>query len=194
MEADARNEMRVDVIDGAMDALRKNRKLIFWYGLGLTIIGILALFFPMVSTLAAELFIGLSFLFAGLVGFIGSFSVKGTGPFFGALLWSLLQVAAGIFLVVNPLAGAVALTLFIAVLFMFQGAYELALAFTMGKGTPRGWVILSAIISILAGVLIASGMPGLSVVVLGVLVGVNFLSSGLALMMLSRTLRRDLGV
>lgn len=181
--------MSTDTKENVTEYLNKNTKWVFWYGVGLVVVGIIALLFPIGSTLASELFVGFAFLFAGIVSFAGSFSIRGAGPFFGALLWGLLQIAAGMFMLVNPLAGALALTLVIAILFMFQGAYELAFAFSMAAGASRRWVIVSAIISIAAGILVITGLPGISLVMLGVIVGVNFLSSGIALLMLHRKLR-----
>ena len=121
--------------------------------------------------------------------FAGALSIHGTGPFFGALLMSLLSIAAGVFLLFNPLAGAVALTLAIGVTFVFQGAFEVYFAFEM-RPLP-GWesMLISGLASILLAVLIAAGWPQVSMVVLGILLGVNFISTGLAYLFLSRVLK-----
>jgi uncharacterized membrane protein HdeD (DUF308 family) len=47
---------------------------------------------------------------------------------------------------------------------------------------------MSAIVSVAVGLLIAAGLPGTSLFALGLLVGVNFLSTGIALIMLSNRL------
>ena len=65
--------------------------------------------FQCFQTLVAALLVGWVLLISGALTFFGSFSIHGTGPFFGALLLSLLSLAAGVFLLFNPLAGAVAL-------------------------------------------------------------------------------------
>ena len=48
--------------------------------------------------------------------------------------------------------------------------------------SARGWVgmLISGIASIVMAFLIAAGWPAISVIVLGILLGVNFLSTGLA--------------
>jgi uncharacterized membrane protein HdeD (DUF308 family) len=86
--------------------LRTSSRHLLWLGLAMTIVGIVALVFPVVSTLAAALFVGWMFLLAGIFLFVGSFAIHGTAPFFGALLMALLMFAAGVFLLFNPLAGA----------------------------------------------------------------------------------------
>ena len=52
-------------------------------------------------------------------------------------------------------------------------------------------MLLSGVVSIAVGLLIASGLPETSLFVLGLLVGVNFLSTGIAFIMLSQTVRRE---
>jgi uncharacterized membrane protein HdeD (DUF308 family) len=148
-----------------------------------------ALVFPMISTLVAALFVGWIFLISGGFMFFGSFSIHGTGPFFGALLLSLLSIAAGVFLIFNPLAGAVALTLVVGVIFIFQGAFEIFFAFETRPHEGWGGMLISGLASVVLAVLIAAGWPGISLVALGILLGVNLLTTGLGYVFISRSLR-----
>lgn len=169
--------------------LSKSSRMLFWLGIAMVILGAAAIVFPAISTLVATLLVGWVFLFAGGITLVGSFSIHGTGPFFGALLLSLLSIAAGVFLLFNPLAGAIALTLVVGILFVFQGSFETFLALEMRP--LAGWVgmLLSGIASIVLAVLIAAGWPAVSVVVLGILLGVNFLSTGVAYLSIARVLK-----
>jgi uncharacterized membrane protein HdeD (DUF308 family) len=169
--------------------LRAASGRLFWIGLAMVVIGIAAILFPMLSSLVATLLVGWVLIFSGGVGVFHSFSMHGTGPFFGALLLGLLSLAAGVFLIANPLAGELALTLMVGVLFMMQGAFELMFAFEMRP--HRGWagMLVSGLVSVLMAVLIAAGWPAISVVVLGILLGVNFLSTGLGYIFVSRMMR-----
>ena len=162
---------------------------LFWYGLAMTVLGIAALVFPVVSSLVATLLVGWVLIVAGGITLFSSFSMHGTGPFFAVLLLGLLSFAAGVFLIANPLAGAVALTLMVGVLFMMQGAFEVVFAFEMRP--HAGWVamLLSGLVSVLMAVLIAAGWPEVSVIVLGVLLGVNFVSTGVGYLFVSRMMR-----
>ena len=169
--------------------LRASASWLLWLGLAMAALGIAAIAFPAVSTLAATLFVGWVFLISGTLMLAGSFSIHGTGPFFGALLLSLLSVAAGIFLLFNPSAGAVALTLLVGVLFMFQSAFELTLAFAI-RPMP-GWVgmLISGIASLVLAIVIAAGWPAISGMALGILFGVNFLSTGIGYIFVSRSVK-----
>ena len=160
------------------DRLRASALQLLWLGIFFVVLGVAAIAFPVISTLTATLFVGWALLFAGVAVFVGSFWIHGTGPFFGTNLAGLLSAAAGVFLVFNPLAGAVALTLILAVLFLFQGASELV--FALHIRPYGGWVavLVSAIASIALAVIIISGWQGVSLIVLGLLLGINFITSG----------------
>ncbi len=162
-----------------------------WGGVAMVVLGVAALVFPIISTFVATLMVGWMLLLFGGIGLFGAFSIHGTGPFFGALLVALLALAAGVFLLLNPLAGAVALTLMVAGLFSLQGAFEISFAFEM---RPReGWVtlLISGIISVIVAVWIVAVWPGVSLVLLGILFGVNFASTGIAYIFLSRALHHS---
>jgi uncharacterized membrane protein HdeD (DUF308 family) len=126
---------------------------------------------------------------SGLLILLGAFSIHGTGPFFGALLSALLSIEAGVFLLFHPLAGAIVLTLIVGVVFMLQGAFELVFALEI---RPRGgWVgmLVSGIASIAVALIIVAGWPMVSVIVLGILLGVNFFTTGIGYMAASRAFR-----
>lgn len=171
------------------DRLRSSSNRLFWLGAAMVVLGVAAIIFPMISTLVATLLVGWVLLLSGGFMFVGSFSIHGTGPFFGALLLSLLSLAAGVFLLFNPLAGAVGLTLMVGAIFVIQGAFEISFAF---ETRPHaGWPVMlgSGLISLAMGILIAAGWPAISVILLGILLGVNFISTGFGYIFLSRTLK-----
>lgn len=162
---------------------------LFWFGLAMVVLGLAAIVFPMFATLAAAVLVGWVFLLSGILVFGAAFSLHGTGPFFGALLSGLLSIAAGVFLLHSPLAGALILTLIAGVIFMLQGAFELVFALEMRPS--RGWVgmLISGIASIAIALMIIAGWPAVSVFVLGILLGVNFLTTGLGYIAASKAFK-----
>lgn len=159
-------------------------------GVALLIIGAAAIFLPVVATLVATLFVGAVLFFSGLAGVFGSFTIRGTGPFFGALLLGLLSVAAGIFFMARPVVGAAVLTAAIGVLFMIQGASEAFFAFELRPNRAWGWMLGSALLSILLAIIIIAGWPNTALVSVGIIMGVNFLTSGAAYIGVALTERR----
>ncbi len=171
------------------DRLQATSGRFFWLGVLMVVLGFGAIVFPMVSTLVATLLVGWVFLIFGAFSLYGAFSIHGTGPFFAALLLSLLSIMSGVYMLVNPLGGAAALTLVVGVLLMFQGAFEIFFAFEI-RPLP-GWVgmLISGIASTILAVLIVASWPAISVIVLGILLGMNFLSTGFAYLFVSRALK-----
>src|SRR5579872_4539122 len=167
------------------DRVKSATRWFTWLGAAMTILGVAAVVFPMVSTLAVTLFIGSLFLIFGVMSLGVSFSIRGAGPFFGSLLFSLASIAAGVFTLFNPPAGAATLTLLVGMLLMMQGAF----AFEMRPAAGWGAMLLSAIASIILAILILARWPATSAVVLGVLFGVNFITSGIGLLMVSRAVK-----
>jgi uncharacterized membrane protein HdeD (DUF308 family) len=170
------------------ETLAAKKDAIFWTGVALSVAGFLSLVFPVVTSLTVEIFIGWVLLIAGIATVYGAFSVEGTGPFFGQLVLGLLKLALGIYLISHPGVGMLALTLLLVAVFMIDGAVQFAFAFDLRPKEGWGWDLLSAIVSVAVGLLIAAGLPGTSLIALGLLVGVNFLSTGIALIMLSNKL------
>jgi uncharacterized membrane protein HdeD (DUF308 family) len=169
--------------------LRSSSTRLLWLGIAMLVMGLVALAFPVVPTIAVALLVGWVFLVSGVITLMGAFSIHGTGPFFGALVLSLLSIVSGAFLIFNPLAGAVALTLLVGVVFSFQGAFEIFFAFETRP--HQGWVgmLISGIASVIMAVLIAAGWPAISLVVLGILLGVNLITTGVGYIMVSRSLK-----
>jgi uncharacterized membrane protein HdeD (DUF308 family) len=172
------------------DRLREASSKLVWLGLIMVLVGIAAIAFPIFSTLAATILAGWALLISGVAIFISSFWIHGTGPFFGANLFGLLSTAAGVFLLFNPFAGAVALTLLLGIMFMFQGASELVFALEMRPAS--GWVgmLLSGLASIALAIIIVTGWPGISLIALGLLIGINFLTTGFGYIFAARAFKR----
>jgi len=145
---------------------------LFGGGIAMLVLGIAAVVFPLLSTIVAELLVGWILLLSGALTLWGSFSIHGTGPFFGALLVSLLSIAAGVFLLFNPLAGVLALTLMLGVIFMVEGAFEDVSAFELRPSTGWAGMLASGI-----GVFLLFN-PLAGVLALTIMLGVIFMVEG----------------
>lgn len=170
------------------DRLKKKNEQLFWGGVALAAVGALALLFPFGATLAIAIMAGWLLILAGAITLADAFTVEGTGPFFGELLIGLLKLALGIYLVRHPDVSMVVLTLLLAAVFVIDGAAQLALAFELRPLDGWGWLLLSGIVTAGVGVLLAAELQEMSLVTLGILLGVSFLTTGLARIVLSRRL------
>jgi len=154
-------------------------------GVALIILGMAAIVFPFVSTLAAEQFIGWLLLFGGLIQSVHSYRTKTWSGFFLELVIGLLYLAGGFILITNPLTGIVTLTLLLIVLFVADGVLESILAFKLRPAQGWGWVLASGIVSLIVGALIWAKFPSSAVWAIGLLVGVNLMFSGISFVSLA---------
>jgi uncharacterized membrane protein HdeD (DUF308 family) len=147
-------------------------------GILLVLIGMAAIAFPFLSTIAAKIAIGWLFLVAGVVDVFHAFYVKRWAGFFWNLLIGLLYLVAGAWLAFFPLTGILTLTIIIAALFIAEGIMKLIMGFRVRPHEGSGWVIFSGLVAIVAGLLIALNLPASAVWALGLLAGINLLFSG----------------
>jgi uncharacterized membrane protein HdeD (DUF308 family) len=147
-------------------------------GILLVLIGMAAIAFPFLSTIAAKIAIGWLFLVAGVVDVFHAFYVKRWAGFFWNLLIGLLYLVAGAWLAFFPLTGILTLTIIIAALFIAEGIMKLIMGFRVRPHEGSGWVIFSGLVAIVAGFLIALNLPASAVWALGLLAGINLLFSG----------------
>lgn len=128
--------------------------------------------------------------YAGVTEVIGAFQMKSWGKF---LIWALLGVlyiVAGFLTFENPLFAAVLLTLFLGASLLASGAVRLFLAFSMKRESPWVWVALSAVITLLLGLLILARWPVNSVYILGLFLGIDLIMAGAGWVSLGFSLRR----
>lgn len=152
--------------------------------------GLFALWNPLAATLTVTLLAGWAFLILGVVQIVQSFGVSDWGGFIWALLLGVATAVVGVVLLFDPLAGMVSLTLLVAVLFLVSGVAKAMFAFSLRPVAGWGWVLASAAVSILLGIMILADFPWAAVSVLGILLGVELLSNGVLYLFAALGLRR----
>lgn len=159
-------------------------------GILLVIVGMAAIAFPFISTIAAKIALGWVLLIAGIAEVVHAFYVKRWAGFFWNLLVGLLYLAVGFWLAFFPLTGILSLTIVLAALFIVEGAIEVVMGFRVNPHEGWGWLVFSGLVAIAAGLLIALSLPSSAVWALGLLAGVNLLVSGWSFIFLALTGRR----
>jgi uncharacterized membrane protein HdeD (DUF308 family) len=152
-------------------------------GVLLVLAGIFAIAFPFLSSIAATLMVGWLLIFVGVIEVIHAFSARGWR---GALWYGLVGVVfaiGGAMLLLAPVAGTFSLTALLAAILIVEGIIEVIGAFVMRDRTSWGWVLASGIVALVAGLAIATQLPMSALWVLGFLVGLNLIFSGLSYIM-----------
>lgn len=154
-------------------------------GIGLIILGIVAIARPAFAAIASTLVFGWLFIVAGVAQVIYAFFGRNVGQLVWKLLLGIIYLVAGATILSNVLAGVATITLILGVTTFAQGVLQVIFAFTM-RPVP-GWTFIlgSGILSVILGILIWSEWPADSAWLLGVWVGLSLLSDGLWAIMLS---------
>ena len=113
-----------------------------------------------------------------------------TGGFFWELLLGIVYVLTGVFALLHPVAGLASLTLALAIYLFAEGILELVLGFLLRAMPGSGWLLFDGIITLILAIMIWRAWPSSTEWVIGTLVGISMLFSGVCRLMLSLGARR----
>ena len=158
-------------------------------GLLLLLAGLLAIVVPFFAGIAASVFFGWLVLFAGVAHLVYAWSERGAGAIIWQILIGLVYVIAGLYMLVLPVAGVVALTLVLAFYIAAEGVFELVIFSLLRRLRGAVWFLVDGLVSLLLASLILFHWPSSSLWAVGTLVGISLLFSGIARLTLPMGLR-----
>lgn len=172
---------------GSAEETRDVGKTFLWGGIVWALVGLVALIVPVISSVALNIVFGALLIVGGAskIYFAMQMPKKKTG----AVLLGLLSVIAGILMVVNPFAGAIALSVLFAVVLLVDGLISLSFAVAARPLPQWGWLAFSGVLAIMLAALILVGLPASGIRVPGILLGVSLLFSGVSLALLGHGMR-----
>jgi uncharacterized membrane protein HdeD (DUF308 family) len=148
-------------------------------GIVLVLAGLLVLGDIAVATLISTIFIALMAIVAGGFEIIHAFWTRGWGGFVWQILLGALYLAFGLVLLNQPVSGALIITYVLGLLLLLSGIVRVLLSFSHWR--DAGWIMLiSGAFGILAGLVILTGFPMTGLWVLGLVLGVDLITHGVA--------------
>ena len=169
----------------SMEEIKQHRGGLMVIGIISLVLGSLAILAPLAATAGVVYFIGAVILVQGVVQLIHCFKAKAWSAFAWNLLVAVLYIIAGGLVLSKPLSAAIVLTLVLAIFFLVEGAIKISLAFKLKPAARWGWVLFSGAMGVVLGLIIFSGWPGDTLWVLGMLLGIDLIFGGWAMIMLS---------
>lgn len=166
---------------------------LIWLVIGLVFIlgGIVSLLNPFAATVTAEQIAAWLFVFGGIAQVVAAFRAEGWGARILNIILALAYLWLGVSLLANPLAGILTLTVLAAIMFLVNGILKVALAFTL-RGTGVFWpVLISGAISVILAVMVFTNFPQSAAILLGTLLAVELLSSGVMIVFYAFALRDE---
>ena len=184
-----------DMQNALSDALRANWKLFLFQGIVMLILGILAVAEPALATVAVDIYIGWLFLISGIVGLVAMFSARDFPAFLWTLITAALAMAVGVMLIWKPAEGAVSLTVVLTAFFIAEGIFQIIGSFTYRDVIPSswGWMLASGIADLLLAAIIILNWPVSAAWTIGLIVGINLITSGTAIVFTAIEARNVVG-
>jgi uncharacterized membrane protein HdeD (DUF308 family) len=164
-------------------SLHAHWKFFLIEGIILLALGLAAIVVPPVATVAVAILIGWLVLVSGIVGLITTLRARGAPGFGWSLLSAVIGIVAGAVLLAWPLSGAFSLTMILTVFLVIEGIASIMYALDHRRElTPRwGFLLVSGTVDLVLAGLIFAGLPATAAWAIGLLVGVNLVFGGVAL-------------
>jgi uncharacterized membrane protein HdeD (DUF308 family) len=172
-----------DLTAALTKAVRDHWRLFLIEGIILVLLGLAAIVVPPIAGLATTILLGWLFVVAGIVGLVATFGARQVPGFWWALMSALVVLFAGGVLLFMPTQGLVTLTYVLIAYFIVEGVLTIILAIEHRRELSGRWewLVVSGIIDLILAAIIISGLPGAFDWALGLMVGLDLLFGGTAL-------------
>jgi uncharacterized membrane protein HdeD (DUF308 family) len=152
--------------------------------------GFLAIVIPPVAGLAVTVLVGWLLVLSGLMHFVYAWHTRGTGAIIWEILVGIAYVVVGGYVLFHPLLGMAGLTLALAIYLFAEAVLEFILGFQLRPRRGSGWLFVDGVITLILAAMIWRTWPFSTAWVLGTLVGVSMLFSGISRLMFSMAARK----
>ncbi|MEG1604310.1 MAG: DUF308 domain-containing protein [Cloacibacillus sp.] len=166
--------------------LIKNKTRFYWTGALMLITGFIALWMPLAASFAIEMVVGWLLIIAGgsqAYGAYKGFKDK-TGGWW-EVFSSICSFVAGFLFIARPLAGVLTLSILLSAYFLVDGVTKIVQYWSIRHMDGAVWTLVSGILSlVLAWMMWQNMVTGMAMI--GVVLGVDFIFSGMSLIFLGR--------
>lgn len=192
-QADIDNADIEEVESKIVKAMHEHWRLYLGEGAGLLILGLIAVAVPPLTTLAETILFGWLFMVSGVIGLFTTFWMRGVPGFRWSLASAVLAILAAIWLLAKPIAGPLTLTAVLILFFLIEGISSVMFAIDHRRELSGQWefMLLSGLVDLVLCVMIATGLPSTAVWALGLLVGINMVFGGVALIAMALHARSE---
>jgi uncharacterized membrane protein HdeD (DUF308 family) len=181
--------MTVGVFEGGSDSAKSYRGWVVFAGVTLLALGIAAVIYDATATVVSVVLLGYLLMVAGVMQIVHAFQVRTWSGFFVYLLDGILRATVGTLLVLYPQSGAQALTLVLSFYFIVGGIFR-AIGSTVLQFPSWGWSVLSGLVSVALGVVLAMQYPTSAQWFIGFAVGLDLILYGWALLMFAYAVKK----
>lgn len=149
-------------------------------GVATIVLGFLAIALAFATTMITVMTLGAVIIAAAVFQAVFAFTSGRWAGFGTHLLLAVLYGVVGVYLVANPLGGAIVVTLAMGLLFAISGLFRVV-ASVAHRFAGWGWALFSGLVSTALGVYVLRYLPGASLFLLGTVLGVDLIFFGVNL-------------
>jgi uncharacterized membrane protein HdeD (DUF308 family) len=182
-----------DIRSAVSAAIHRHWGLFLLEGILLIVLGSLAVLVPAVASVAATIVFGWILLLSGVIGLIATLRARQAPGFGWSLVSAIIGIAAGLILLVMPVQGTLSLTAVVIAFLLVEGITSILYALEHRKGSSGrwSWMLASGILDVALGLILLAGLPGTAVWALGLLLGINMIFGGWALVWMALHARAE---
>ena len=179
--------MATNTTDGAwvIGSLREHWTWMLALGILMVVLGVIGLYMAATLTIASVLLFGALLIIAGVARLIEAFRALGWKSVLLHILIAVVYLAAGGTALYDPVAASLSLTLFIVAMLIVTGVLRAVIAFQMRPAKGWVWVLGTATISVLLGVLMFVQWPVSGLLAIGLFVAIELLVDGWACILIA---------
>jgi len=162
--------------------LKKFSKHSLLVGVLFLILGLLGIILPSALSLVASTFLGWMLLAGGILSFYFAFLAKWRSAW--SWVKALLLVFTGTLILLNPMAGILAVALLLALYLLIDAVSNFTLAQALYPYKGWGWMAANGVLSAALGLFMVFAMPATTIMLVGLYLGISLFFDGVALTMI----------
>jgi uncharacterized membrane protein HdeD (DUF308 family) len=186
----------MDAMTSLRERLHQSWGLLLALGVVLILFGGLILTTPLgvvTATLTTEVWIAAALVVAGVLQLAHGFKTANWEGRIWQMAGGVAFIIGGVLIFIYPAFGLVSITMIVAVTLVAQGITSLLVSGGLPEWTGRKWLVLAAVLSIVAGLLVLFDLPSSAGWTLGTIVGAVLVLQGVSLTLLGLEVRHDPG-
>ena len=152
--------------------------------------GVGAILLPAIADFAVGVVLGAVFVIAGVAKIVQGLNVREWAGANWYVLLGAAEVVGGLLIYFNPLKGALAIALLLALLFLVEAVMQSALAFRVRPEAGWGWLLFAGLVALAASIALVMTARYTKYFTPGTLAGIALLAAGWACMAIGLAKRR----
>jgi uncharacterized membrane protein HdeD (DUF308 family) len=152
--------------------------LIRLLGVGLIILGALAIWAPEVTGMTVSVVVGVVLILGGILRTAFAWIAIGWGSLLLRAAVGILTIIAGGYMIMQPDVGAQVLAMVLVFYLVADGITSLIFAVRLPPATGGAWMMLGAVASLVIGILMYMQWPASGELAVGILIGIKLILDG----------------